>query len=85
MPLEPLATQLGRTNEKYHSAIDPMYAYAHATLDDETLNPAGFSSADKFLLSLENFVVLKDFLIFSNKRSSFFQRFDPSRICASLY
>ena len=34
-PLEPLATQLARADKKYKSTIDLMYAYAHATLDEE--------------------------------------------------
>ena len=33
-PLEPLPTQLARANKKPIYAIDVMYAYAHATLDD---------------------------------------------------
>ena len=41
-PLEPLATKLARTNKKYKCAIDLMYAYAHATSDDETIKLSGF-------------------------------------------
>ena len=33
-PIEPLAPQLARTNKKYKSTIDLMYAYAHTPLDE---------------------------------------------------
>ena len=36
-PTEPLAPQLARANKKYKSAIDLMYAYAHAPLDEDTI------------------------------------------------
>ena len=36
-PIEPLAPQLARVNEKYKSAIDLMYAYAHTPLDEDTI------------------------------------------------
>ena len=36
-PIEPLAPQSARANEKYASAIDLMYAYAHTPLDEETM------------------------------------------------
>ena len=59
-PIEHLAPQLAHANKKYKSAIDLMYAYAHATLDEETIKLTSFSSGDKlfafkrFLWSLQN-------------------------------
>ena len=38
---------LARTNEKYKSVIDLLYAYALATLDDETIEVTGFSYCGK--------------------------------------
>ena len=46
-PIEPLAPQLARANNKYKSIIDLMYAYAHTPLDEETIKLTGFSSGDK--------------------------------------
>ena len=46
-PIEPLAPQLARTNKTFISAIDLMYAYAHAPLDEETIRLTNFSSGDR--------------------------------------
>ena len=35
-PIEPLASQLAPANKKYKSAIDLMYAYAHAPVHEDT-------------------------------------------------
>ena len=45
-PIEPLA-QLERANKKFKPAIDLMHAYAHATLDKETIFLTSFSSGVK--------------------------------------
>ena len=42
-----------------NSAIDLMYAYAHATLDDETIKLPGFSSDDKLFDRIFGFYGLK--------------------------
>ena len=47
---KPLSTQLGRANFVYRYAIDLMYAYAQATLDDELLNKLDFHLVRNFLL-----------------------------------
>ena len=46
-PVEYLDPQLARANEKFKSAIDLIYAYAHAPLVDETITITSFSSGDK--------------------------------------
>ena len=46
-PIEPLAPQLARANKKLKSAIDLMYAYPHAPLDEETISITVFSAGDK--------------------------------------
>ena len=45
-----------------------MYDYAHTPLDKETIRLTSFSSGDKFLLSYEAFMVLRDFPIFSQNK-----------------
>ena len=52
-PMEPLETQLA--NKKHKSAIDPMYAYAHATLYDEPIKLTGFSAGDELLAFIRGF------------------------------
>ena len=47
-PLQPLGSQIVRPNKKFKSANDLMYVCGHATLDDETIKPTGFSSGDLF-------------------------------------
>ena len=37
-PIDPLAPQLARANKKFKAAIDLMYAYAHAPLDEEIIS-----------------------------------------------
>ena len=49
-PIEPLALQLARAIKKYKPAIDLMYAYAHAPLDEETISLTSFSSGVNFML-----------------------------------
>ena len=46
-PLEVLAAQLLRAHKKSKSAIDLMFAYAHATLVEEPTKLTGFSTGDK--------------------------------------
>ena len=46
-PIEHIDPQLARANEKFKSAIDLMYAYAHAPLDEETITLTSLSSGDK--------------------------------------
>ena len=45
--MEPLAPQIARTNNKQNCAIDCMYAYAHNSLDDETIKLTSFCSVDE--------------------------------------
>ena len=70
-PIEPLAPQLARPNKKYKSAIDLMYAYAHAPLDEDTIKFTGFSSGDKLFAFIRGFYGLPNF--FSKQMSSFFK------------
>ena len=58
-PIEPLAPQLAPANKKFKSAIDPMYAYAHAPLDEETITLTSFSSGDKLYAFSRGFYGLK--------------------------
>ena len=46
----PLARQLAWAKEKHKSAFDFLYAYEHATLDDETTKLSELSSGDKLSL-----------------------------------
>ena len=68
--METLATHLARANKPYKSAIDLLYAFAHATLD-ETIELTGFSSSDKLLLPLEVFMAIKVFKKSSHNKCLF--------------
>ena len=73
-PIEPLAPQFARTNKKYKSAIDLMYAYAHAPLDEDTIKLTSFSSGDKLFAFIRGFYGLKGLPNFFTKQmSSFFK------------
>ena len=73
-PIEPLAPHLARANKKYKSAIDLMYAYAHAPLDEETIKLTSFSSGDKLFAFIRGFYGLKGLPNFFTKQmSSFFK------------
>ena len=85
-PLELLATQLPGENKKYKSAIDLMYAYAHATLLDEAGKLTGFLPGDTFLAFIKRlFLLQKSSLFFHTTDISVFQRLDPSRIHSGFY
>ena len=74
-PIEPLAPQLARANKKFKSAIDLMYAYAHAPLDEETITSTSFSSGDKLYAFIRGFYGLKGLPNFFTKQLySFFQK-----------
>ena len=74
-PIEPLAPQLARANKKFKSAIDLMYAYAHAPLDEETITLTSFSSGDKLYAFIRGFYGLKGLPNFFTKQMySFFQK-----------
>ena len=74
-PIEPLAPQLARANKKVKSAIDLMYAYAHAPLDEETITLTSFSSGDKLYAFTRGFYGLKGLPNFFTKQMySFFQK-----------
>ena len=74
-PIEPLAPQLARANKKFKSAIDLMYAYAHAPLDEETITLTSFSSGDKLYAFTRGFYGLKGLPNFFTKQMySFFQK-----------
>ena len=74
--IEPLAPQLARANRKFKSAIDLMYAYAHAPLDEETIPLTSFSSGDKLYAFTRGFHGLKGLPNFFTKQMySFFQNF----------
>ena len=73
-PIETLAPQLARANTKYNSAIDLMYAYAHAPLDEDTIKLTSFSSGDKLFAFIRGFYGLKGLPNFLTKQmSSFFK------------
>ena len=71
-PIEPLAPQLARANKKFKSAIDLMYAYAHAPLDEETIPLTSFSSGDKRYAFTRGFYGLKGLPIFLPKKCTHF-------------
>ena len=58
-PIEPLAPQLARANKNSKPAIDLMYAYAHAPLDEETITLRRFPSGDKLYAFTQGFFGLK--------------------------
>ena len=73
-PIQPLAPQLARANKKYKSAIDRMYAYAHASFDEDTIKLTSFSSGDKLFAFIRGFHGLKGLPNFFTKQiSSFFK------------
>ena len=73
-PIEPLVPQLARANKKYKSAIDLLYAYAHAPLDEDTIELTSFSSGDKLFAFIRGFYGLKGLPNFFTKQlSSFFK------------
>ena len=71
-PIEPLAPQLARTNKKYKSAIDLMYAHAHTPLDEDTIKLTSFSSGDKLFAFIRGFYGLKGLPNFFTKQMSTF-------------
>ena len=71
-PIEPLAPQLARANKKYKSAIDLMYAYAHAPLNEDTIKLTSFSSGDKLFAFIRGFYGLKGLPNFFTKQMSTF-------------
>ena len=74
-PIEPLAPQLARANKKFKSAIDLMYAFAHAPLDEETITLTSFSSGDKVYAFIRGFYGLKGLPNFFTKQMySFIQK-----------
>ena len=74
-PIEPLAPKLARANKKFKAAIDLIYAYAHAPLDEETITLNSFSSGDKHYAFIHGFYGLKGLPNFSTKQMySFFQK-----------
>ena len=58
-PIEPLAPQLARATKKHKSAIDLMYDFAHAPLDEETSSLTSFSSGDKLYAFIRSFYGFK--------------------------
>ena len=62
-----------------------MYAYAHATLEDETNKKTVFSSGDKPSAFIRGFVGFYGLANIFAQQMAFFQRFDPSSICTGLY
>ena len=71
-PLEPLATELARSNKKFKAAIDLMYAYAHATLDDEIFELTGLSSGHKTFPFIGRFYGLKGLRNFFRQQMSLY-------------
>ena len=61
--------------KEHESSIDPIYAYAHATLDDGTIKLSGFSSGDELFASLEDFMAFQKRLpiFFTQRKSLFFK------------
>ena len=85
-PIEPLAPQLARANQKYKSAIDLMYAYAHTPLDEDTIKLTSFSSGDKLFAFIRGFYGLKGLPNFFTKQmSTFFKISYRTRFCSCLH
>ena len=73
-PIEPLAPQLARANEKYKCAIDLLYVYAHTPLDEETIKLTSFSSGDTLFAFIRGFYGLKGLPnVFTEQMSYFFK------------
>ena len=70
--LQTLATQLAGVEKKYESAVDPKYAFVHATSEDETNNLGGFSSGDKLSAFFTKFYGLKVLPNFSTQQKPTF-------------
>ena len=83
--LEPLATQVARANKKYKPAIDLMYAYAHDTLDDETIKLTGFSSGDNLFAFIGRFYGLKGLPNFFIQQGSLFLKVLIHEVSALIY
>ena len=75
-PIEPLAPQpqLAGANKKFKSAINLMYAYAHAPLDEETIFSPVSPLEVNYMLSFEAFMVLKDSQNFSPNKCTHFSK-----------
>ena len=71
-PIEPLAPQLARANNKYKSAIELMYTIAHTPLDEETIKLTSFSFGDKLFAFIRGFYGLKGLPNFFTKQMSTF-------------
>ena len=72
--LELLATQLAKANEIYNTAIDLMYAYANAALEDETVKLTGFSSGDQLSAFIKRLYGLKGLPNFFTQQMSLFSK-----------
>ena len=55
--MEHILRQLPPANEKFESVIISMYAYAHASLDKETVTSASLLPSDKLYEFLRGFYV----------------------------
>ena len=73
-PIGPLAPQFARAYKKYKSAIDLMYAYAHAPLDEGTIKLTSFLTGDKLFAFIRGFYGLKGLPNFFTKQMSSFFR-----------
>ena len=72
-PLEPSANSLVG-QKKYKTLIDQIHAFAHATLDDETLKVTVFSPGDTLFAFITKFLGLKVLLkIFPQQMSTSFK------------
>ena len=67
-----MATQLARGNKKYKSAIDLIYVYGKATLDNETNKLTRFSSGDNIFAFIRGFYVHEDLPNFFIQQMSLF-------------
>ena len=75
------ATPQARVDEKYKSTNDLlMYAYAQATLDDETMKLTGFHLMSIFLPSLKIFWLQIFFKSFHETKVSHLQKIGSARI-----
>ena len=82
-PIESLAPQLARANKKCKCAIDLMYAYAHTSLDEETIKLTSFSSGDIFFAFIRGFNGLKGLTNFFTKQMSTVYK-TPIKQCFAL-
>ena len=72
--IEPLAIHVVLAKKRQESAIDLLYAYTHALLDEKAIRLTSFSSGDKLYVFLQFFDIKVLPIFFTKQRVTFFQK-----------